>query len=486
MNVRDLNAVSRAPLPHEVEPLGVPAAPESISSTSTSPVLEDGGLAHLAHAIATGASDPVSRVESFLEKIGARSPLRAFTYVDADGALRKAAELRSRRAAGGALGPLAGAVVAVKDCFAIRGVPMTEGSRAIPHHVPDNTAPVIQRLQDADAIFIGMTNMHELAYGTTSDNPYAGRVGHPQDADRVAGGSSGGSAVAVAAGLADFAVGGDAGGSVRMPAALCGVVGFKPSFDLLPREGLAPLSWTLDNVGVFASSVADAALLVEVMANMSPGTLMAKADVPEARDIRLFCPQNYFFEWMDPSVQVAFEHALSRLRAAGVTIKTGVIDELDLAPAIQFTTLNAEAAEVHLGRTLTNPDDLDPEVRVRMETGQFVRAVDYIKAQRLRRSLRTALSAPLTSSANVLVTPTVMTGACKAAPTLSIGGSQLPIHPALTRLVLPFNLTGMPAISIPCGFDREGFPVGLQIAGRFGHDAETLRVARAVEAALSA
>ena len=486
INVRELNAVARAEVGHEVEPLGVPVAPASLRSPSKLSSLEQGELARAAHEVATGASDPVSRVERYVEKIAAQSALKAFTHVAIEGALREAVELRSRRAAGGVLGPLAGTVMAVKDCFAIRGVPMTEGSRAIPHQIPDHTAPVIQRLQDAGAIFIGMTNMHELAYGTTSDNPYAGRVGHPQDPGRIAGGSSGGSAVAVAAGMADFAVGGDAGGSVRMPAALCGVVGFKPSFDLLPREGLAPLTWTLDTVGVFASSVTDAALLVEVMANASPGSLMARQDVPAPTDIHLFCPQNYFFEWIDPGVRSAFEQALSKLRDTGFTVKAGVIKELELAAATQFTTLSAEAAEVHQGRTVTNAEDLDPEVRVRMETGQFIRAVDYIKAQRLRRSLRTALSAPLTSSASVLVTPTVMTGACKPAPTLSIGGSELPIHPALTRLVLPFNLTGMPAISIPCGFDREGFPVGLQIAGRFGDDAATLRVARAVEAALGA
>ena len=486
MNVRELNAVAGAPASHALEPLGMPPAPASLEAQGESPALEQGELARVAQDVASGACDPVERVEQYLEKIATQSRLKAFTHVDTENALRAAAELRSRRSAGRPLGPLAGTVMAVKDCFAIRGVPMTEGSRAIPHHVPDHTAPVIQRLQDAGALFIGMTNMHELAYGTTSDNPYAGRVGHPRDPARIAGGSSGGSAVAVAARMADFAIGGDAGGSVRMPAALCGVVGFKPSFDLLPRQGLAPLSWTLDNVGVFASCVADAALLVEVMANATPGTLLARADVPRAREIRLFCPQNYFFDWIDPGVRAAFEHALARLREAGFTVESGVVEELELAAATQFTTLSAEAAEVHLGRTLTNADDLDPEVRVRMEAGQFIRAVDYIKAQRLRRSLRDALSAPLASPASVLVTPTVLTGACKPAPTLAIGGAQLPIHPALTRLVLPFNLTGMPAISIPCGVDREGFPVGLQIAGRFGDDARTLRVARAVEAALGA
>lgn len=484
MHVDDFAAIARAKVAHDVEPLALPAPSPGVASAPAPSAAQACGLSRLAQDVASGAADPVERVENFLAAIAAQEELKAFMHIDADGALRKAAELRSRRAAGAALGPLAGTVVAVKDCFAVRGMPLAIGTRAIPTRIPDHTASVVQRLQDADAIIIGTTTMHELAYGATTDNAHFGRVGHPQDPARVAGGSSGGSAVAVAAGMADIALGSDAAGSVRMPAALCGVVGFKPSYEVLPRDGVAPLSWTLDHVGLFASSVSDTALLVELMANMPAGSLLTSAAGPQRRDIRLFRPRNYFCDVIDPGVLAAFERALDKLQSAGFGIKDGEIAGLELAPAMQFATLCAEAAEVQLDRALMMPDNLGQEVRVRLEAGQFVRAVDYIKAQRLRRSLRAALSAPLESSAHVLVTPTVITGACKPAPTLAFGDAQLPIHPALTRCTLPFNLTGMPAISIPCGVDAQGFPVGLQIVGGFGQDAMTLRIAEAVEAAL--
>jgi aspartyl-tRNA(Asn)/glutamyl-tRNA(Gln) amidotransferase subunit A len=483
-HVADLAAVARAQLAHEVEPLGLPPAATGMMPAPTSCAAEACGLSQLAQDVVSGAVDPVARTEKFLQVIAAREELNAFMYVHAEGALRRAADLRDRRAAGAALGPLAGTVVAVKDCFAVRGMPLSIGTRAIPTRVPDHTARVVQRLQDADAIIIGTTTMHELAYGATSDNAHFGRVGHPQDPARVAGGSSGGSAVAVAAGMADVALGSDAAGSVRMPAALCGLVGFKPSYEVLSRDGVAPLSWTLDHVGLFASSVGDTALLVELMANLPAGSLLGGTAALAPNEIRLFRPRNYFCDVIDPGVLAAFECALEKLRSAGFGMIAGAIEGLELAPAIQFATLCSEAAEVQLDRALTDPDNLGHEVRVRLEAGQFVRAVDYIKAQRLRRSMRAALSAPLESLAEVLVTPTVITGACKPAATLAFGTAQLPIHPALTRCTLPFNLTGMPAITIPCGFDAQGFPVGLQIVGRFGQDAATLRVAKALESAL--
>lgn len=484
MHVGDLAAVARAPVAPEIEPLGLPAAPARALPAETPQEAATGGLRSLAREVAAGAVDPAARVEACLAAIAAQEHLKAFVHVDPEGARRQAAALHERRAAGEALGPLAGTVMAVKDCFEVRGLPLAVGTRAVPTRVPAQSAPVVQRLQDAGAIVIGMTTMHELAYGATTDNPHFGRTGHPKDPARVTGGSSGGSAVALAAGMADFALGSDAAGSVRMPAALCGVVGFKPSHGLLPVEGVAPLSWSLDHVGLFASSVADAALLTELMAGVPAGALLGLADAPAAREVRLFRPRNYFFDHVTPGVLQAFERALDRLASAGFGLDGGAIDGLELAPAMQFTTLSAEAAEVQLDRALATPQALGDEVRVRLEAGQFVRAVDYIKAQRLRRSLRAALSAPLASAHHVLVTPTVITGACKPTPKVEIGGAQLPIHPALTRCTLPFNLTGMPAISIPCGSDAEGFPVGLQLVGRFGQDAGLLRVAQAAEAVL--
>lgn len=485
MHVNELAAVAGAEVPPDVVPLGLPLfappAPVSPPAVPTPP----SGLARLAQDVASGAADPVDRVEKFLRVIEQRRDLNAFMHVDAEGARRQAADLRTRRAAGDLLGPVAGAVVAVKDCFAVRGLPLTAGTRAMPVRVPEHSAPVVQRLQEAGAIVIGMTTMHELAYGATTDNPHFGRVGHPRDAGHVAGGSSGGSAVAVAAGMADIALGSDAAGSVRMPAALCGVVGFKPSYGSLPLEGVEPLSWTLDHVGLFAASVVDVALMVDLMADRPMGAACSAPVRLPPGGIRMFRPRNYFCDVIDPSVLAAFERALDKLQSSGFALQDGVIEGLDVAPAMQYATLSAEAAEVQLDRALLDAGNIGEEVRVRLEAGQFVRAVDYIKAQRLRRNLRAALSAPFEGGAHVLVTPAVITGAPPAAATVEVAGSILPIHPALTRCTLPFNLTGLPAISLPCGFDVNGFPVGLQIVGAFGQDALVLAIAERVEAVLS-
>jgi Asp-tRNA(Asn)/Glu-tRNA(Gln) amidotransferase A subunit family amidase len=484
MYLPDFAAVDRAVCDHDAAPLGLPAS--AVSAAPSPAPANAGNLSALAQGIASGQIDPVARVEQCLAVIDAKRNLNAFNYVDRDGALRQATALRVRRDAGQGFGPLAGSIVAVKDCFEVRALPMSAGTRALPVKVPAASAPAVQRLQDADAIVIGMTNMHELAYGATSDNPHFGRVGHPMDAGRIAGGSSGGSAVAVATGMADIALGTDSAGSVRMPAALCGLVGFKPSYGAVPSDGMLPLAWSLDHAGMLTSSVRDAASMFDLMAGLPFGASLAEPAAVRPGAIRLFRPQNYFFDFIDPGVASAFERALAKLEAAGFPIRQGVVEGLEIAPALQLTTLCAEAAQIHLDRALTMPAGLGDEVRVRLESGQFIRAVDYIKAQRLRRCLLASLSAPLESLADVIVTPTVLTGARAPTPVLEFDGRRLPIHMALTRCTLPFNLTGMPAISVPCGRDAEGFPVGLQIVGRVGQDAATLRAAAAIEAVLNA
>jgi aspartyl-tRNA(Asn)/glutamyl-tRNA(Gln) amidotransferase subunit A len=483
MYLPDFATLARTACAHDAAPLGLPVAAAAVPPP---PELAPRAMSGLAQDVASGLLDPVVRVEQALAAIDARADLNAFNYVDRDGALRQARVLSARRTAGQPLGPLAGVIVAVKDCFDVAAMPVSAGTRALPVGMPSASAPAVQRLQDADAIVIGMTNMHELAYGATSDNPHFGRVGHTMDAGRIAGGSSGGSAVAVATGMADIALGTDSAGSVRMPAALCGLVGFKPSYGAVPGDGMLPLAWSLDHVGMLTTSVRDAASMFDLMAGHPFGASLADPATARPDAIRLFRPQNYFFDFIDPGVALAFERALAVLEAAGFPIRHGGIEGLEIAPALQLTTLCAEASQIHLDRALTMPEGLGDEVRTRLESGQFIRAVDYIKAQRLRRCLLTSLSAPLESLADVIITPTVLTGACAPAAALDFDGKRIPTHMALTRCTLPFNLTGMPAISVPCGQDAQGFPVGLQIVGRVGQDAATLRAAAAIEAVLNA
>lgn len=462
---------------HDAEPLGLPAA---VATRAPSGALPAGHLVDLVKAVSEGVVDPVNRVRAALAAMGAHATLNAMRSIDAHYALAQAAELRERVRNGQPLGRLAGVMVAVKDCFLVAGQPATFGTRSIPVARPVESSLCVARLQQEDAIVVGMTTMHELAYGATSDNPHVGRVKHPIDPDRLPGGSSGGSAVAVACGMADVALGTDTAGSVRMPAALCGLTGFKPTYGLVSTKGVLPLAWSLDHVGTFGHAAADHALLIEAMAGLPAGSLV---EAPPAK-IRACSITNYFLDAVDPEVWRIYEGALQRLARAGVEIINTTVDAVRQAPMLQHFTIVAEAAQIHSDRALCQPDGLGEEVRIRLESGQFIRAVDYIKAQRLRSVLLDALIEPLERGADVLITPTVLVPAPLPGATVSMGGKSWPIHPTLTRCTLPFNLTGMPAISLPCGTTQEGLPVGLQIAAARGADARLLAVATRLESLL--
>ncbi|WP_167772610.1 amidase [Ramlibacter henchirensis] len=474
----DLQRLANADTGDDCPPIG-PATAGALPA-GTAP--HSGSLYRLAQDVSRGRTDPVARVEAALAATDAGAALNAMRHVDAMGAIEQARALRDRAARGERVGRLAGVLVAVKDCLAVAGMPLTFGTRSLPVQRPASSAECVQRLQREDAIVVGMTTMHELAYGATTDNPHDGRVRHPGRGERLAGGSSGGSAVAVATGMADIALGTDTAGSVRMPAALCGISGFKSSFGLIPLEGVLPLAWSLDHVGTFAKSALDHVLLTEIMAGLPEGALAR----PAAADLRAFAVSNYFLDPIDPEVREIYEAALDKLRRAGVSIDAGAVDAVELAPTLQFFTICAEAAQVHMDRGLRRPEGLGDEVRVRLETGQFLRAVDYIKAQRLRGTLRSSLHAPLQKGADVLITPAVVTPAPEPGPTVEIGAGTFPIHPALTRCTLPFNLTGMPAITVPCGRTQLGLPVGLQLAGTCGDDAQLLAAAARFETILGA
>ncbi|MBC2769000.1 amidase [Pusillimonas minor] len=486
-------------VPTPADPVGMPnralpaIAPGSFGGMSVA----HAPLARLARGVASGEVNPVDRVQHFLQVIAAKAELNAFIYVDAEGALQKARQLQRQIADGYDPGPLAGVVFAVKDCIPVAGLPYQAGSLSITRQVARQSAPAVARLEAAGAIVIGMANMHELSYGGLSNNMHFGAVGHPLDPSCVPGGSSGGSAVAVAAGMADFALGTDAAGSVRMPAALCGLVGFKASYDVIPRDAVIPLTFTLDHVGPLTKTVADAALVSAVMAQETPEVLSAGAaqaapvvDDADARpmsldDITAYCPQNFFNDLLQPGVHAAYNAALNTLQNAGLQLQRGTIPALDQAPAIQHVTLAAEAAQVHDGLALRRPEHIAPDIRSRLEAGRAIAAVDYIKAQRLRTALTHDVSAVLIGPSSVMVTPTVLTVASPVDAVIQQDDRSIPVRTVLTRLTSPFNLTGMPAISIPCGVDAAGFPVGLHIGGKLGDDALVLATAAAFEAALA-
>jgi aspartyl-tRNA(Asn)/glutamyl-tRNA(Gln) amidotransferase subunit A len=286
----------------------------------------------------------------------------------------------------------------------------------------------------------------------------------------------------VAAGLATLGVGTDTGGSIRVPAACCGVVGFKPTHDAVSREGVWPLAWTLDHIGPLARSVADATLAFEVMAGLPAGCVSGKRlDAP-----RLITPAPFFFEHLEDTVHERIDAALHALDAAGASLEGRRIDGVEYAPATQFITLCSEACQANWALLAARGEDVSPDIRLRLEIGQFIGAIDYIKAQRMRRRLRDNMIEAL-KDADVFVLPTLPVSIPKqGVATLKIAGRVLPVPTAFTRLTSPFNFSGMPAVSIPCGRDRKGLPVGLQLVGRPGADATVLAVAKWCEAVLAA
>lgn len=378
--------------------------------------------------------------------------------------------------------PLLGVPVAVKDLMLVQGFPLTGGTQA-PDNKPSATdALAVGRLREAGALFVGTTNLHELAYGITSNNPHYGAVVNPHDANVIPGGSSGGSAVSVAAGIVRASIGTDTSGSIRIPAACCGVVGFKPSYDAVPRQGALDLGPSLDHIGPITRSVDDAALLFSVMAGLP-------AQVPQRlaslAGVRIGVPANFFFEPLAPDVGAVVQTALELMADDGAQLIPIQLDGVDRAPAIQFATLCSEATSIHWRRLLAKPDSLGADVRVRLEIGQLLPAIWYTRAQGARSRLAMVFDAAL-ADVDVIATPTMRTTAPPvSASHVQIGQQSMPMHTAATGLTLPFNLSGLPAITLPCGRGEHDLPVGLQLAAGRQQDWKLLAVSLRAEALLS-
>ena len=394
----------------------------------------------------------------------------AFIVVDEQGA-REAARMDVR-------GPLHGMTISIKDLIDIAGQPTTAASRVRANHVATSDAPIVTRLRDAGAILIGKTNLHEFAFGTTSEETAFGPVHNPHDVTRSAGGSSGGSAAAVAAGMGRASIGTDTGGSIRIPAAVCGVVGLKPSLGEVPTDGVVPLSKTLDHVGPITGSVADAALIWSVLAAKPT----PKLDPPKR--ITLGALGGYFTALLEAEVRTAFDSAIARLRAAHATVVSRTIDGTD---AIADTYVNIslpEAAHWHAPTLESRAADYQPGVLERIRRGLTVRAVDYLRAFDVREALRRAVDAAL-DQCDALVLPSVAIAAPRhgATDVAMDNGELIPVRSAMLRLTQLFNITGHPAISLP--IRTSGLPVGLQLVGRRDRTDALLAVAAACEQTLT-
>jgi aspartyl-tRNA(Asn)/glutamyl-tRNA(Gln) amidotransferase subunit A len=374
-------------------------------------------------------------------------------------------------------GFLAGMPVAIKDLMAVRGYPLSCGSGQ-PGEEQEQDAEVVARIRRAGGAIIGTANLHELAYGITSDNPHFGRVRNPAAPDRMAGGSSGGSAAAIAAGMASAAVGTDTAGSIRVPAACCGVVGFKPSYDVLPRSGVADLAPTLDHVGPMADTVENCAALFAAMLDLPAVPAWCRGDLAGLKIARL---GGYFEHPLDPAVLQAVSAAVQAAERDGASTSVREVEGCAIAPAVQFHTICAEATNANWERLQQAPESLGEDVRVRLEIGLFLPGHLYVKAQRLRRELSDRMDAVL-QDADILICATLRTPAPKAgAATVCIGDVTYPMHTAITQLTLPFNLTGLPALSLPWSRTADGVPVCIQVVGRSGADWQVLAVAHRLQ-----
>lgn len=471
------------------EPLGQPPVPRlqagkthtQAPSTEATSDLCFASAWEVAARIKRKDISPVDVAQAILKNAEGKKALNAFVTLNPDMVLAQAKALESKLARGEALGALGGVPVGIKDLMQVKGYPFTGGTRALPGDVAKKDAVVAAHLRAADALIIGTTNLHELAYGVTSANPHFGAVVNPIAPTRVPGGSSGGSGAALAAGLSAIAVGTDTGGSIRIPAACCGVVGFKPSYEQVSREGVLPLAWSLDHIGPLTRSVGDAALAFEVMAHLKPGS----ANVAPADRLQLVRPEPYFYEHLDAPTAGAISRVLAKLEGAGAKIQNRTIDDMRLAASTQFVTLCAEAAQANWHLLQTAGDRIGEDVRIRLEVGQFIAAVDYINAQRHRRQLRDNLIGAL-KPGEVFVLPTLpIVPAEKGARFVEFGGRRIPTPGAMTRLTGPFNFSGLPALSIPCDTWVPGLPFSLQIVGRPGADLEVLSVGLAIEEILS-
>jgi len=378
----------------------------------------------------------------------------------------------------GGAGMLAGVPIAVKDLMRVAGAPLTAGSRAFEEIVPREDAPVVARLRAAGAAIIGLANLHEFAYGITSDNPRFGRVVNPMAPDRIPGGSSGGSAAAVAAGIVPLAVGTDTAGSIRVPAACCGIVGFKPSYDAVPRQGVLDLAPTLDHVGPMGRSVAACARMFAAMIEVEHEPRWALEGLAGLRIARL---RGYFESPIDAEVRASVDDAAAAAARDGAVCSEHAIDGMALAPAIQFNTIAHEAAAVHSDRLPARAGEMGEDVRVRLEIGHFLPGHWYVKSQRLRRALVDRIDAAF-DAADVLLCATMRAPAPPVgASRVQIGGEPFALHTAVTHLTLPFNLAGLPAVTIPWTRSSEGVPIAIQVIARRGEDWQALAVAERLE-----
>ena len=438
-------------------------------------------ITELARRVATGETRSEQLTEDALSAIATLNPrLNAFITVTSDEALASARQADREIAAGGYRGPLHGMPISLKDIIDMAGVPTTAASKLREGRLATRDAPVVSHLRQAGAVFVGKTNLHEFAFGTTNEDSAFGPARNPVDDSRSPGGSSGGSAIAVRTGMSVASIGTDTGGSIRIPAAACGVVGLKPSWSEVSADAIIPLSRQLDHVGPLTRSVADAALLFDVLRGIAAPSV-SPSEPPDASRLSLALLGGYFMDRLGEEVEAGIHAAIETVRHAGATIAETSLSHADDVAPIYLHVVLADAAAYHAATLEGRPHAYTHNVRIRLEMGRAILAEDYVRALRGRAVLRREVDRAL-HGVDALILPALSIEAPPiGAGSVAVKGGSEPVRTAMLRCTQLFNLTGHPAISLPCGTTRAGLPIGLQIVGHMGRTPDLLRVARAVE-----
>lgn len=445
----------------------------------------------LSRALSQKKISPVEVTKFFLDRITRYDgQINSFITFLPEMALQRAQQVEKEIQKGKYRGPLHGIPYALKDLFFTKGIRTTCGSKILKNFIPSYSATVVERLQAAGAILLGKLNMHEFAYGTTSVNPHYGPVRNPWHRERITGGSSGGSAAALACSFSLLTLGTDTGGSIRIPSALCGVSGLKPTYGRISRYGVYPLCWSLDHPGPMAKSVADLALAMNTLSGYDPNdpssSPVAIPDYSKALDndlkgIRLGVPDSFFFDHLEGEVSKAVEKAIKDFKKMGAKIYSISIPHLPEFSAAAFISLLSEGAATLEKWHKTRAGDLGKDVLARLNLGVVVKATQYLKAQRIRK-IAQEIFREIFTKVDALITPQLpITAPLIGQETVSWGKVSETVPSALTRFTRIFNLTGLPSLSIPCGFSSSGLPIGLQIVGEPFAEVTVLRIGHAYQ-----
>ncbi|HJP68235.1 MAG TPA: amidase, partial [Sphingomicrobium sp.] len=449
-------------------------------------------LAPLSLLVQQRKATPVELTELFLQRIEQLNPrINAYVTITAERAREDARRATDEIAAGRSRGPLHGIPIGLKDLYDTAGIRTAGGAKILADRVPSTDSTAARRLRDAGTVLLGKLNTHEFAYGVTTTNPHFGATRNPWNPEHIPGGSSGGSGAAIAAGLAAATLGTDTGGSIRIPASLCGCVGLKPTYGRVSKAGVLPLSRLLDHAGPITATVEDAALLLQVLAGYDPDDF-STVPVPVddyagalrggIKGLRIGVPKNYFFDQLDDEVRAGLDVVFEVLRDLGAELVSVEVPDCSQLVLPMFGMVNAELLAIYGEQFRTRRQDFGTDVASILDRGApdgvsvaSILELSYAVEQRFRRVLE---------EVDLLVTPTTPIVAPLIGQELAeYSGTREPVIFALIRCTAPFNIARLPALSLPCGFTRADLPIGLQIAGRPFAEATVLRAGHAYEQA---